>query len=229
MSTSTQTGRMNRAGLEIIKAFEGLRQTAYRDAVGVWTIGWGHTGPDVRPGMAITRSKADKLLRQDLRRFEVGVQRLVRVPLTSNQFSALVSFSFNVGLGAFGKSTMLRLLNQRNYNGAAAQFDRWVKAGGRVLRGLVRRRRAERALFLAGDSLGDWFCSATAAQLEPIIRKVLNEGTAFGQRNWAGTSKTTLKGIQQLANLLALQVVSRLPEAVAPQDGPPSAGTDVTG
>jgi lysozyme len=128
--------------------FEGLRLTAYQDSVGVWTIGWGHTGPDVRPGLTITRAQAESLLRQDLGRFERGVAGLVKVPLSSNQFSALVSFSFNVGLGALGSSTLLRVLNQGNYTGAADQFSVWNKAGGKTLEGLVRRRAAERALFL---------------------------------------------------------------------------------
>nr|WP_228035566.1 lysozyme [Oculatella sp. LEGE 06141] len=139
--------QINTQGLELLKSFEGLRLTAYRDAVGVWTIGYGTT-TGVRPGMRITQSQAEALLRQDLLRFETAVNNLVKVPLTDNQFSALVSFTYNVGERALGTSTLLRLLNQGNYRGAANEFLRWNKAGGRVLAGLTRRRNAERTLFL---------------------------------------------------------------------------------
>ncbi|QOZ81965.1 MULTISPECIES: lysozyme [Chromobacterium] len=135
-------------GIKLIQQFEGLRLKAYQDAVGVWTIGYGHTGPDVTPGLVITQAQADALLARDLSRFETGVTRLVQVPLNQNQFDALVSFSYNLGLGSLQNSTLLRLLNQRDYAGAAAQFPRWNKAGGKVLPGLTRRRAAEQALFL---------------------------------------------------------------------------------
>ncbi len=202
--------RINQAGLELIKQFEGLRLTAYQDSGGVWTIGYGHTGPDVRPGMTITRARAEQLLENDLREFERGVSRLVRVPLNSNQFSALVSFAFNVGLGNLQGSTLLRLLNRGDYAGAAAQFGRWVRVGSQVLAGLVRRRHAERQLFLTAVSGDDWFASASAADLERTIRKVLNEGTAYGQKSWAGTSKATLDNIQRVVNLITQQVIPRL-------------------
>ncbi|AXE34815.1 lysozyme [Chromobacterium phragmitis] len=143
---------INAAGLNLIKQFEGLRLIAYQDAVGIWTIGYGHTGPDVAPGKTITQLQADQLLQNDLARFESGVSNLVKVPLNANQFSALVSFSYNLGLGNLQNSTLLRLLNQRDYAGAAGQFPRWDKAGGRVLPGLSRRRLAEQALFQAPAS-----------------------------------------------------------------------------
>lgn len=135
-------------GVKLIQQFEGLRLKAYQDAVGVWTIGYGHTGPDVTPGLVISQAQADALLARDLSRFEAGVTRLALVPLNQNQFDALVSFSYNLGLGSLQNSTLLRLLNQRDYAGAAAQFPRWNKAGGKVLPGLTRRRAAEQALFL---------------------------------------------------------------------------------
>ncbi|UGA40291.1 lysozyme [Chromobacterium haemolyticum] len=136
-------------GIKLIQQFEGLRLKAYQDAVGVWTIGYGHTGPDVTPGLVITQAQADALLARDLSRFETGVTRLAQVPLNQNQFDALVSFSYNLGLGSLQNSTLLRLLNQRDYAGAAAQFPRWNKAGGKVLLAcLTRRRAAEQALFL---------------------------------------------------------------------------------
>lgn len=139
----------NAAGLALIKQFEGLRLNAYQDMVGVWTIGYGHTGPDVTPGLVINQQQAEQLLSSDLTRFETGVSRLVSVALNPNQFSALVSFSYNLGLGSLQSSTLLRLLNMGDYAGAAAQFPRWDRAGGREVAGLLRRRQAEKALFQA--------------------------------------------------------------------------------
>lgn len=141
------TRHINDAGLRLIKTFEGLVLTAYLCPAKVWTVGWGSTGPHVKPGMKISKQEAEDLLRDDLRRFEDGVESLVTVPLNDNQFSALVSFSFNVGLGALGGSTLLRLLNQGAYEAVPAQLMRWNKAAGRVLPGLSRRREAEAALW----------------------------------------------------------------------------------
>jgi len=138
---------INASGLKLIKEFEGLRLKAYRCPAGVLTIGYGHTG-GVREGQVLTQEEAEELLKKDLLVFERGVRNYVKVPLTDNQFSALVSFSYNVGLGAFGKSTLLRKLNARDYNGAATEFAKWNKGGGKVLLGLTRRRTAEKELFL---------------------------------------------------------------------------------
>lgn len=144
--------KINEAGLSLIKRFEGLRLTAYKDAIGVWTIGWGHTGPDVTPGLKISEAKAEELLRGDLERFEKGIQNLtVGCELTDNEFAALVSLAFNVGLGNFKSSTLLRKLKEGKYQEASEQFVRWNRAGGKVLTGLTKRRLAEKALFLKGD------------------------------------------------------------------------------
>lgn len=140
--------QISKAGLDLIKQFEGLYLKAYRCPAGVPTIGYGHTA-GVAMGQTITQQQADDYLRRDVRQFERAVARLVTVPLTQGQFDALVSFAFNLGEGALAQSTLLRMLNAGDYAGAAAQFDRWNKAGGRVLPGLVRRRAAERALFEA--------------------------------------------------------------------------------
>ncbi|MGR2663680.1 lysozyme [Chromobacterium haemolyticum] len=137
------------AGITLVKSSEGLKLVAYKCPAGIWTNGYGHTGPDVTPGMVITQAQADALLARDLERFEAGVARLVKVPLNQNQFDALVSFSYNLGLGALQGSTLLRLLNAGDYAGAAAQFPRWNKAGGKELPGLTRRRTAEQSLFQA--------------------------------------------------------------------------------
>lgn len=152
---STNIDHINNDGLTLVKGFEGLELQAYRDSVGVWTIGYGHTSaagpPDVYAGQSITEAEAEAILKRDLELFERGVRDLVQVGLNSNQFSALVVFSFNVGLGALADSTLLRKLNAGDYAGAANEFPRWVKAGGQTLAGLVRRREAEKALFLSQD------------------------------------------------------------------------------
>jgi len=138
--------RTSQTGINLIKEFEGFRNNAYQDSVGVWTIGYGHT-LTARSGMRISRAEGERLLRQDLVRFERAVRDRVIVPITQNQFDALVSFAFNVGVGAFSKSTLLRLLNRGDYTGAKNEFKRWVHAGGRRLQGLVRRRDREATLF----------------------------------------------------------------------------------
>jgi lysozyme len=135
-------------GIDLIKQFEGLRLTAYQDMVGVWTIGYGHTGPDVKPGLTITQQRAEQLLINDLVQFERGVNDLVTVQINQNQFDALVSFTYNLGVGSLQKSTLLRLLNAGSYQPAADEFPRWNRAGGNVVAGLARRRYAERQLFL---------------------------------------------------------------------------------
>lgn len=138
--------KTSQAGIDLIKRFEGLRLRAYRDAVGVPTIGYGTTR-GVKMGIAITAERAEELLREDVTRFEEYIAQLVTVPLTQGQWDALSSFVYNLGPTKLAESTLLRLLNAGDYQGAAAEFDRWTRAGGKVLAGLVRRRAAERAMF----------------------------------------------------------------------------------
>jgi lysozyme len=139
-------------GLRAIMEHEGVRLTAYPDpgtGGDPWTIGVGHTGPEVVHGMTITREEAMSLLAQDVKTAEKCVTANVRVGLTQSQFDALVSFVFNVGCGAFKGSTLLKKLNADDEQGAADEFLRWNKAAGRVLPGLTARREAEREMFLA--------------------------------------------------------------------------------
>lgn len=138
----------SQAGIDLVKRWEGCRTKAYKCPAGIWTIGYGHTGT-VQSGMSISYDKAEELLRQDLQRFEKAVKTLVRVPLSQNQFDALVSFTYNVGAKALGDSTLLSLLNQKKYLPASDQFLRWTKANGKSLPGLVLRRNEERDLFLS--------------------------------------------------------------------------------
>ena len=137
---------INDLGLALIKSFENCKLEAYQDQVGVWTIGWGHTG-NVYAGQEITQDEADALLETDLTKFENGVSNLVKVPITDNQFAALVSFAFNLGLGALGGSTLLKLVNAQDIDGASLEFLKWDHAGGKPSDGLLRRRTAESMLF----------------------------------------------------------------------------------
>ncbi|MEG4034161.1 lysozyme [Microcoleus sp. S36b_A4] len=141
---------INQDGVNLIKSFEGMELEAYLDAVGVWTIGYGHT-QGVYEGMTITEAQAEELLRKDLAEFEAYVSEAVQVSINENQFSALVSFTFNLGPENLFDSTLLKLLNQGDFQGAGDQFPRWNKAGSQELEGLTRRRKAERALFLGED------------------------------------------------------------------------------
>lgn len=139
------------AGLDLIKHFEGVRLAAYLDSVGVPTIGVGHT-LGVKMGDRITQEQADEFLRVDIEDAEDAVHRLVTVPLTQGQVDALVSFTFNLGVGNLGKSTLLKKLNAKDYDGAAEEFLKWCLAGGKMLPGLLKRRTAERQMFLTGSA-----------------------------------------------------------------------------
>lgn len=138
--------RTNKAGVDLIEQFEGCKLTTYLCPAGIKTVGFGHTGPDVKLGQTITREQADQLLFNDLRRFEQAVEKLCPVT-TDNQFAALVSFTFNLGEQSLKTSTLRRMHNEGDYAGAQGQFTRWVKAGGKTLPGLVKRRLAEAALY----------------------------------------------------------------------------------
>lgn len=140
---------ISQSGINLIKEFEGLRLKKYKDAVGKLTIGYGHLVlPSERFDRPLTQSEAEDLLQSDLKIFEGGINQYVTVNINQNQFDALMSFAFNLGLANLKRSTLLRLLNLGKYAEAADQFLRWNKAGGRVLPGLTRRRAAERDLFL---------------------------------------------------------------------------------
>jgi lysozyme len=129
-------------GIQHIKNCEGLRLNAYRCPAGIWTIGYGHTG-NVQAGQTITKEAAENYLREDLKEFEKAVNQLVKVKLNQAQFDVLVSFTYNIGIGAFEKSTLLKLLNQGQYAEVPKQLMRWVHGNGKVLPGLVRRREIE--------------------------------------------------------------------------------------
>jgi lysozyme len=133
--------------LPISRRYEELRLVAYRCPAGVWTIGYGRTGPGIVEGLRWTAGQAETDLRLRFVKLGARIDALVRVELTAGQMAALALLADNIGLEAFRGSTLLRLLNAGDYKGAAGQFDRWNRGGGKVLLGLVRRRREERALF----------------------------------------------------------------------------------
>lgn len=133
-------------GINLIKNCEGCRLTAYKCPAEIWTIGYGHTA-SVKQGQTITKEQAINLLKYDLIVFEKAVNLLVKAPLTQGQFDALVSFTFNLGKGALQRSTLLKKLNVKDYQGASNEFLKWVYANGKKLDGLVKRRQAEKDLF----------------------------------------------------------------------------------
>lgn len=151
--------RTSQHGIAVMHYFEACKLKAYPDPGSKtgepWTIGWGHTGPEVKPGLVWTQQQADDAFVEDIRRFERDVLSLVKVPLTQGQFDALVSFAYNVGSDidadtiaeGLGDSTLLRKLNAGDYDGAALEFRKWNKNDGKVMRGLTRRRAAEECLF----------------------------------------------------------------------------------
>lgn len=141
--------RISPKGRSMIQGFEGLRLESYIDSAGIPTVGWGHTGKGVHPGMVINLEYAEHLLAQDLESFENCVSAMTKVDLTQNQFDAMVSFAYNIGCHAFHDSTLLAKLNKGETTGASMEFSRWVHGGGKVIPGLITRREKERRRFIA--------------------------------------------------------------------------------
>ncbi len=140
--------KCNQAGIDLIKQFEGLRLTAYRDIGGIYTIGYGCTH-NVMPTLVIDQAEADRRLKLDLLEVAAEVSKLLTNQITDNQFAALCCFAYNVGVGNLKSSTLLKRVNYGGKDEAADEFLRWNKVKGVVTPGLVRRRYAERALFLS--------------------------------------------------------------------------------
>lgn len=142
--------KISQRGIDLIKSFEGCKLKAYKCPAGKWTIGYGTTGPGIKQGLTWSQEQAEAALGKHLQEFSQGVTDLLQVAVTQAQFDALVSFAYNVGLGALRKSTLLRLLNSGDYSGAAGQFGRWINKGTAFEAGLRRRREAERQMFAGG-------------------------------------------------------------------------------
>jgi|TARA_X000000950_G_scaffold279175_1_gene371341 lysozyme len=142
--------KISAEGLALIKKFEGCELEAYQDAVGVWTIGYGHI-KGVKEGMTITKQQAEEMLEEELIEYENYVKEAVKYQLDQCMFDALVSWTYNLGPSNLNSSTLLKVLNAGDYDGVPEQIKRWNKAGGKVLQGLVRRREAEALLFEGKD------------------------------------------------------------------------------
>lgn len=167
-------------GIRLIKSFEGYhralpdgRCVAYRCPAGVWTLGWGCT-EGIREGMVWTESDAEEALRRELSQFEAGVNRLVTADINQNQYDALVSFAYNVGLGGLQRSTVLKRVNSRDFSKVPAALAMWNKGGGKVLPGLVARRQREGALFM----------KPMEAPQEPIMPHAVTETVPWYRRWW---------------------------------------------
>lgn len=200
-------------GLRLIKSFEGYLDKqpdgsclAYTCPAGVATIGWGCT-EGVKLGMRWTEAEAEAGLRREIAKFEAGVLRLATVEINQNEFDALVSFSYNVGLGALEKSSVLKRLNAGDRTGAAQAFRLWNKGGGKVLPGLVSRRAREAALFLKPAAAPDapWMPQRVEPSKGPLSRKVVATATAA-----AGTGATYVStaGIPPPPDLLKTTAVN---------------------
>ena len=137
--------------IDLIKQFEGCKLKAYQDGGGVWTIGYGSTGLDIKEGVVWDQKDCEQRIFIDLLMIEKDIEALVKVPLTANQVTALSSFIYNVGYGAFNRSTLLKKLNEKDYEGAASELLRWNKDNGKVVKGLSFRRAKEKELFLKGE------------------------------------------------------------------------------
>lgn len=138
---------------QLIKTFEGCKLEAYQDIAGIWTIGYGWTGPvdgrKIVSGLVISQQKADQLLYDIVKKYEFAIDNAITFALKQNQFDALISFVYNIGQGAFNTSTLRNKLNQGKIAAAADELLKWTKVNGTSCAGLVRRRNAERALFLS--------------------------------------------------------------------------------
>ena len=145
------TNNMNysKNGLTLTESFEGVRLAAYQDVVGIWTIGYGHT-KGVYAGMVCSQAQAEQWLLEDVQECVDHINQIVTVKLTQDQFNALVDFSFNLGIGALERSTLLKMVNAGDFTDASKQFLLWDKAGGKVVEGLFKRREADETMFCEG-------------------------------------------------------------------------------
>ncbi|MBS7539397.1 lysozyme [Ancylobacter lacus] len=182
---------VNEEGLALIRQWEGLRLTAYRDPAGIWSIGYGHTDaagpPAVRPGLTLTEPEAAELLRRDLARFETAVEAAVTVPLTDNQFAALVSFVYNVGPANFARSTLLKKLNAGDHGAVPRELAKWTRAGGKALPGLANRRAAEAGLWAKGAFVASQYVEPVPA---PKVDGLAGHGAAATLAGLVGTGAT---------------------------------------
>jgi lysozyme len=202
--------KMTEEGLALIRAFEGFRSEAYRCPAGVWTIGYGHTSragpPEVTSRLNMTEPEAAAVLARDVDSFMREVRACLKRELTDAQFSALVSFAFNVGIGNLKSSSVLKAINSGDLDSVPRRLNLWVKAGGRVLPGLVRRRAAEAQLFLSGaeDAAGESRTTPEQAAGKPAYRST----TIFSALLAAGSAITAMAQPQaQIVAVVATAIV----------------------
>lgn len=194
---------INAATLALIKQWEGLRLDAYQDVAGVWTIGYGHTGPEVGAGQRIDEAAAETILRRDLQRFEDAVDRLVTAALNDNQFGALVSFAFNVGERALETSTLLRKLNAGDYDAVPVELVKWNRAGGKVVTGLINRRAAEVGLWAKGS-----FVSSNTAPVAPPVDPARGQINVTTVATAAATAAPALSALGAIPQWVGVAVVA---------------------
>jgi len=198
--------QMTMQGLALIKRFEGFRGKAYRDPVGVWTVGYGHTSmagpPSVSDGLEVSRAEADTILHRDVESFARDVAAFVRVTLAPAQFSALVSFAYNVGIGNFRSSSVLKAVNEGDFAAVPRRLQLWTKAGGHVLPGLVKRRAAEAELFVsaAADAEAAPGAPVEAIEGKPAYRSTTNLAAILSAL--AGIASTLLASARQAVDVL---------------------------
>lgn len=199
--------KINQATIDLIKSFEGCRLDAYADIVGVWTIGYGLTagaleGVVVSRGMVITQAQADAYLAAVLEKFGESILRKMTRKPTDNQFGAMLSLAYNIGVGAFIKSTCLKRFNAGDMEGAAEALTWFNKAGGKVVRGLVRRREAERDLFLSG--VAEPVAVKPDALRESHAASTTMQATAATIGSGAGAAITAISSLDGIAQYIVL-------------------------
>jgi len=237
--------KISQNGIELIKSFEGCVLTGYPDVGGVPTVGYGSTGPDVYIGMKITQAEAERRLAKELEHFENGVSNLVKVAINQNEFDALVSFSFNVGLGAFQRSTLLRLLNDGTERDiVSSEFLRWNKVDGKPVEGLTRRRKAEQALFLTKVKHPQLSSSILAEQDTWLKRRPVQSSELTAEEKlfvpkgsaWAWTEIRIYSGERHQQVILEAQPDKawwmwpdhfKIINDVEPQEGPPKSDGEI--
>ena len=188
---------INAAGLALLKQFEGCRLEAYQDGGGVWTIGWGHTGPGVKPGLRWTQQRADAQLQADIAERAPAILAACKVEPNENQAAAMLSLAYNIGVGTFKTSSVVRLHNQRKFAEAANAFSMWKKDNGEVVAGLVRRRAAEAQLYLtpvAADEPQQTTRAQPSAE-DPAASKVDLAKLATGASVVAGTAQQVVANV----------------------------------
>jgi lysozyme len=200
--------KISDSGIKLVKRFEGFSSTPYQCSADVWTVGYGTTrisGKPVNKYMQpISREYAEELLMDDIAEFEKAVNELVKVPLEQNQFDALVSLTYNIGIGAFKKSTLLKKLNKGQYDQVPYELARWNKAGGKVLNGLVRRRAAEAELWSQSDTVDIPAHGKVERDVPSIINK---ENISAAGAVAGGVGAANLDGSNPISWALALIMV----------------------